>query len=161
MSSLLESICIRIDDCSAFLCIRPHRLPQDLSVLISAERMSRLPANWKQSWSKSCVSHSVRDEFGQRDHRFTGGVARGCVLGFHLATALVSAPEAQASVSLIKRTVDEFVARLRPSGIQLFAACPAALAVVLGHRWNAMPPTQLHEYLQAERRYIQTATLTV
>ena len=91
----------------------------------------------------------------------TAGVPCGSVLGFHLATALASAPEAQASASLIKRTIDEFVALLKPSGIQLYAACPAALAVVLGHRWNAMPPTQLHEYLHAERRYVPTATLTV
>lgn len=90
----------------------------------------------------------------------TAGVPHGCVLGCHLAAAIASAPEAQASVSLIKRTVGEFVGRLQPSGIQLYAACPAALAVVLGHRWNAMPPTQLHEYVAAERRYIQTANLT-
>ena len=89
----------------------------------------------------------------------TAGVPRGCVLGCHLATAITSAPEAQASASLIKRTIDESVAHLQPRGITLYAACPAALAVVLGHRWNAMPPTQLHEYVQAERRYVQTATL--
>ena len=84
---------------------------------------------------------------------------RGCALGFHLAMALTSAREAQASATLIKRTIDESVARLQPSGIQLYAACPAALAVVLGHRWNAMPPTQLHEYVPAKRSYIRTATL--
>ncbi|MDE0304235.1 MAG: SAVED domain-containing protein [Albidovulum sp.] len=91
----------------------------------------------------------------------TADVLRGSVLGFHLATALTSAAEAQASASLIKRTIDKFVARLQPNGIQLYTACPAALAVVLGHRWNAMPPTQLHEYLHAARRYIPTAAVTV
>ena len=91
----------------------------------------------------------------------TAGVTHRSILGFHLATALTSAPEAQASVALIKRTIGEFVARLQPSGIQLYTACPAALAVVLGHRWNAMAPTQLHEYLPAERRYVKTATLGV
>ena len=91
----------------------------------------------------------------------TAGMPRGCVLGLHLAMALTSAREAQASATLIKRTIDESVARLQPSGIQLYAACPAALAVVLGHRWNAMPPTQLHEYVPAKRSYIRTATLRV
>ena len=91
----------------------------------------------------------------------TAGVPRGSILGFHLATALASAPEAQASVSLIKRTIDEFVARLQPSGILLYTACPAAQAIVLGHRWNAMPPTQLHEYVPAERSYVKTTTLRV
>ena len=43
-------------------------LPQELSVLISAKRMSRLSANWKRLCSKFCVSHRIRDEFGQRDH---------------------------------------------------------------------------------------------
>ena len=44
----------------------------------------------------------------------TAGVPCGSVLGFHLATALASAPEAQASASLVKRTIDEFVALLKP-----------------------------------------------
>ena len=43
-------------------------LPQELSVLISAKRMSRLSVNWKRLCSKFCVSHRIRDEFGQRDH---------------------------------------------------------------------------------------------
>ena len=89
----------------------------------------------------------------------TAGVPLGSVLGFHLGTALTSAPAAQASISLIKRETDKCVARLNPSRIQLYVACPAALAVVLGHRWNAMPPTQLHEYLHGERRYVQTAVI--
>ena len=91
----------------------------------------------------------------------TAGVPHRSVLGFHLPTALTCAPEAQASVSVIKRKIDEFVARLRPRGIQLYMACPAALAVVLGHRWNAMPSTGLHEYLAVERRYVETAILPV
>ena len=32
-------------------------------------------------------------------------------------------------------------------------------AVALGHRWNAMPPTQLHEFLEVERRYVRTAMI--
>ena len=87
----------------------------------------------------------------------TAGVPLGSELGIHLATALTSASAAQSSVSLIKRNIDESVARLNPSSIRLYLACPVVLAVVLGHRWNAMPPTQLHEYLHAERRYVPTA----
>ena len=91
----------------------------------------------------------------------TAGVPRRSILGIHLPAALASAPEAQASVSIVKRKVDECITRLRPHGIQLYMACPAALAVVLGHRWNGIPPTSLYEYLAAERRYVKTAILPV
>lgn len=52
-----------------------------------------------------------------------------------------------------KRIVDSTVARLCPRGIQLYFAGPAALAVALGYRWNAMAPTQLHEFIIPERSY--------
>ena len=47
----------------------------------------------------------------------------------------------------------------RPRGIRLYMAGPAAFAVVLGHRWNALPPTRLHEFLRAGSRYVETATI--
>ena len=43
-------------------------------------------------------------------------------------------------------------ARLKPNGIKLCMAGPAAFAVALGYRWNAIPPTQLHEFMISERR---------
>ena len=90
----------------------------------------------------------------------TAGVAPCSVLGFHLPTALACAAEAQASIAILKRGIDKAVARLQPHGIQLYVACPAAFAVALGHRWNAMPPTQLHEYVPEERCYVKTAVLS-
>ncbi|MGH8567657.1 MAG: SAVED domain-containing protein [Gammaproteobacteria bacterium] len=51
------------------------------------------------------------------------------------------------------------MARLRPRQIDLYFAGPAAFAVALGHRWNSMPPTQLREFLPAERNYTPTARL--
>ncbi len=89
----------------------------------------------------------------------TAGIPSGAVLSAHLADPLISGRAAQASVALIKRAVDAAAARLRPKSILLFMAAPAAFAVALGHRWNAMPATQLHEFLTAERRYIPTARL--
>jgi SMODS-associated and fused to various effectors sensor domain len=80
-------------------------------------------------------------------------------LAFHLAAPIVSGAAAQAGVSLVKRTIDAAVARLRPAGIKLFMAGPAAFAAALGHRWNAMPPTQLHEFLPADRSYVPTVRL--
>lgn len=89
----------------------------------------------------------------------TAGVSADTVMSAYLSAPLVSARAAQASAGLLKRAVDTAAGRLKPSGIKLFIAGPAAFAVALGHRWNAMPPTQLHEFLTAERRYVPTARL--
>jgi hypothetical protein len=75
------------------------------------------------------------------------------VLALYLEEVIPSAKSAQAAVSTIKRIVDSTVARLCPRGIQLYFAGPAALAVALGYRWNAMAPTQLHEFIIPERSY--------
>lgn len=87
------------------------------------------------------------------------GLAAPSVLSMHLAAPIPSAQAAQASVSLIKRTVDAAVATLRPAGLRLYFAGPAALAVALGHRWNAMPTTQLYEFVSPARVYVPTARL--
>jgi hypothetical protein len=62
-------------------------------------------------------------------------------------------------VGFVKKTVAESVTRLAPRSIDLYLAGPAAFAVALGHRWNAMPPTQLHEFIAPERRYVQTGSI--
>lgn len=89
----------------------------------------------------------------------TGGVPSESVLRLFLDGPIPSAKAAQAGVAAIKRAADAAVARLRPRGIQLFIAGPASLAVALGHRWNAMPPTQLHEFVTASRVYAPTALI--
>jgi len=89
----------------------------------------------------------------------TAGVKAESILALHLPKALVSGQAAQASVATVKRSVDTAVTRLRPKAIKLFIAGPAAFAVALSHRWNAMPPTQLHEFQSREQRYVPTACL--
>lgn len=81
------------------------------------------------------------------------GIGLDAILSVHLSQALTSAKDVQASVGLIKRSVDKAVAQLRPKTIDLFYAGPAVLAVALGLRWNGLPPTMLHEFLSAENRY--------
>lgn len=85
------------------------------------------------------------------------GIAEDAVVRAWLPEPLTGARGAQAGVAAIKTAVTTAAARLRPQQIDLYLAVPAAFAVALGHRWNAMPPTQLHEYLAAERRYIPAA----
>jgi CBASS immunity sensor of nucleotide second messenger signals len=85
------------------------------------------------------------------------GIPSASVLRLFLDQPIPSAKAAQAGVATIKRSADAAVARLRPRGIQLFFAGPAAFAVALGHRWNAMPQTQLHEFVTGGRNYVATA----
>jgi hypothetical protein len=89
----------------------------------------------------------------------TAGIPAQSALTLYLEEPVTSAKSAQAAASAIKRAVDSAVARLGPRAIRLYFAGPAALAVALGHRWNAMPPTQLHEFLTAERIYLDTASI--
>lgn len=88
-----------------------------------------------------------------------GGLPGEQLLRLHLGQPVTSAEMAQALVLHIKSAVERAVGRLRPKAIYLYFAGPAAVAVALGHRWNAMPQTQLHEFVVAEQRYQQTAVL--
>lgn len=99
----------------------------------------------------------LRDPSADLPH--TARVPDRSALVFHLPTPLASASEAQASASVIKQAVDAAVARLQPRCLKVYMACPAAFAVVLGHRWNAMPRTHLHEYVARDSRYVETAVL--
>lgn len=76
-----------------------------------------------------------------------------------LPQALTDGLDAQASIQIVKAAISEAVTRLRPSAIDLYYVGPAAFGVALGHRWNALPPTQLREYLAAQRRYVPSLTL--
>lgn len=77
----------------------------------------------------------------------------------HLAEAIPTAAAAQASVGIIKSAIASTAAAFAAQRIELYIAGPVALAVALGHRWNAMPPTQLHEFVAAERRYVPTVQI--
>ena len=87
------------------------------------------------------------------------GIPTEAVLGLYLDEPISSAKVAEAGVSAIKRAADAALARMRPQGIQLYFAGPAAFAVALGHRWNAMPPTRLHEFVTSGRSYVATALI--
>jgi hypothetical protein len=89
----------------------------------------------------------------------TAGAPASSVLRMHLPVAIADGQGAQAAVGFVKKTVAESVTRLAPRSIDLYLAGPAAFAVALGHRWNAMPPTQLHEFIAPERRYVQTGSI--
>lgn len=88
-----------------------------------------------------------------------GLIPASAITSILLSEPIVSARVAQAVVSRIKGAVDTAVARLCPKAIDLYFAGPAALGVSLGHRWNALPPTALHEFIVGTREYVQTATL--
>lgn len=84
---------------------------------------------------------------------------RESLLVAFLTQPLTNGLEAQVYVQAVKNAVSADVSRFGASQIDLFLAGPAAFAVALGHRWNALPPTQLHEFVLAERRYVPTLRL--
>jgi hypothetical protein len=88
-----------------------------------------------------------------------GTLAQEELLSIYSGAALTDGRAAQAGVSVVKRAVGDAVARLRPKQIDLYVAGPAAFAVALGHRWNAMPPTQLFEFNAVHRSYSPTALI--
>ena len=87
----------------------------------------------------------------------SNGVSPDVILRAHLAAPLVSGRAAQHGASIVKSTVSAAAARLKPVVVDLYIAGPAAFAVALGHRWNALPPTQLHEFVSEKRDYVPTA----
>jgi len=89
----------------------------------------------------------------------TAGTDVESTLALHLPKAIESGKEAQGAVALIIQEVNAAVAKLAPQKIRLFFVGPAALAVALGHRWNALPDTQLHEFINDEGRYAETAII--
>jgi hypothetical protein len=99
----------------------------------------------------------LRDPAGDLVER--EGVPAAALLAALLQEPVISARAAQAGAATVKAAVAAAVTGLRAQRIDLYFAGPAAFAVVLGHRWNAMPPTQLHEFVTAERRYVPTALL--
>jgi SMODS-associated and fused to various effectors sensor domain len=76
-----------------------------------------------------------------------------------LAEPIPTAAAAQASVGVVKVAIARNAAGLAAQSIDLYIAGPAALAVAIAHRWNALPPTQLHEFVTAERRYVPTVRI--
>jgi len=76
-----------------------------------------------------------------------------------LPRAIVDGIDAQTAVQFLKSAVSQAVSELNPIGIDLFFVGPASLAVLIGHRWNALPSTQVHEFVVSRRQYVPMATL--
>jgi hypothetical protein len=87
------------------------------------------------------------------------GVTAEELLAAFLPVAVKNAIEAQSSVEALKAHVLAALHTTGATALDVFLAGPAALAVALGHRWNALPPTQLYEFMPSERHYIPTALL--
>ena len=87
------------------------------------------------------------------------GVAEEELLAAFLPSAVKNAIEAQSSVEAVKAHVLAALHTTGATALDVFFAGPAALAVALGHRWNALPPTQLYEFIPSERHYVPTALL--
>ena len=81
------------------------------------------------------------------------------VLAALLPQPLADSADTQAYVQVVKNVVSASVGQLGAQQIDLLVAGPAAFAVALGHRWNALPPTQLYEFLAQDRRYVPTIRL--
>jgi len=79
------------------------------------------------------------------------------LLLLNLPQALADGAEAQALVQIVKNAIAAAAADFRTPAIDLYYVGPAAFAVALGHRWNGLPATQLHEFVQAEGKYVPTA----
>lgn len=86
-------------------------------------------------------------------------IPEASILNVFLPEAITSARSAQAGVSAVKAAISQAAAKLRPNQIDLYLVGPAAFAVALGHRWNAMPATQLFEFIANERLYTPTAII--
>ena len=62
-----------------------------------------------------------------------------------------------AAVAVATRDAIRCLVEITPvSHIHLFIATPGALALLLGHRWNALPPTTVYEHLGVGNGYVST-----
>lgn len=81
------------------------------------------------------------------------------VLRLQLERAITSSHELRAAVSYIKGQVVQAVSTYRPNALEVFMVGPAALALALGHRWNALPPTQWYEFQAQSGMYQPTCRI--
>jgi len=93
------------------------------------------------------------------DSLSAGGLSVANILTCFLGQPVTSAKEVQAGVARVKDAIASAVSRLRPKQVALYYAGPAVFAVALGHRWNALPPTTLHEFIAENQSYVSTAIL--
>ena len=93
------------------------------------------------------------------DDLASAGFHQGSLLTAFTDRPIASAKAMQAGVTRLKAALSELAARLRPRRIRLYYAGPAAFAVALGHRWNALPRTELYEFDSVSGSYVATASV--
>ena len=64
--------------------------------------------------------------------------------------AVGDAAEARGWARGVRDSVRRLASTYRPDQIHLFLSCPRGVALLLGHRWNRIPRTQLYEDLRSE-----------
>lgn len=67
--------------------------------------------------------------------------------------AIMDAAHAVGWARATREALMQIVRELKPTAIHLFLSGPAGCALLLGHGWNRMPPTQVYEDLGAGRGY--------
>jgi hypothetical protein len=60
--------------------------------------------------------------------------------------------DARSLAAAVRRETADAVASTGATGIFLYASVPQGLAMLLGHEWNALPPTTMFEYQEAAYR---------
>ncbi|WP_349958091.1 SAVED domain-containing protein [Rhizobium sp. ZPR3] len=99
----------------------------------------------------------LRDPYGDL---VASGIPAEETQRFHLSVPVTSAKQMQALVGQVKARVAGLAAKQQLKQIRLYYAGPAQFAVALGHRWNSMPETVLHEFNAVTREYVATLTLS-
>jgi hypothetical protein len=67
--------------------------------------------------------------------------------------AVAGTAHAVALAQAIRNEIRRLADATHPTRLHLFLACPAGLALLLGHRWNRVPTTQLYEDLGVGSQY--------
>lgn len=67
--------------------------------------------------------------------------------------AIADAAHAVGWAKATREALVQVIRELKPKAIHLFLSGPAGCALLLGHAWNRMPPTQVYEDLGVGRGY--------
>ena len=118
----------------------------------------RKQAKFKDRYEHSFLSGSYVRDTAIRPRTSSDGQERPDV-DIIVVTNFTTSDHPDTVLNEVCRAFDAAATRYRPRSIKLFMAAPAALGVTLGHRWNALPATQLHEFLAPERRYVPSAVI--
>lgn len=74
--------------------------------------------------------------------------------------AVPDSPTAAATAVAVRNAVRDLLRTVSVARIHLFLATPGALALLLGHRWNAMRPTIVYEHLGTGNGYAPTFVIS-